>query len=331
MSNKYKGTIHTNIVLQELKNVSGTDAKTYKFNHLKKFKFKSTNNIIRGYFYSDGVSQSQLEYNVRCYKQLLESNLETQINLTGIDSSTYRLDVVKKNSSSSRVIIYFNYMFGTVGTSGNKGQQYERSMIAKLNREGYTKQTEPDTGMGESDIILNAKGISVGVELKENSGAAFGSATLEYSGNRWRLKSSTKLNADIASILNRNNIMAKVNSQWNVSNKGYSTSDLSKATKELQQVLGEVRTSIDPQDIRDYYKKSKYINIRGKGLFKLQDEDPLNINATLFQPSDCYARVRVQKKSSSDYRFAVELYIGRCPNSIIASGLDGYNLNFLSE
>jgi len=222
-------------------------------------------------------------------------------------------------------------MFGTVGTSGNKGQQYERSMIAKLNREGYTKQTEPDTGKGESDIILNAKGISVGVELKENSGAAFGSATLEYSGNRWRLKSSTKLNASIASIVSRNNIMTKVNSKWNLADKGYSVSDASRATKELQQVLGEVRTSIDPQDIRDYYKKSKYINIRGKGLFKLQDEDPLNINATLFQPSDCYARVRVQKKSSSDYRFAVELYIGKCPNSIIASGLDGSNLNFLSE
>jgi Holliday junction resolvase len=329
MSNKYKGTIHTNVVLQELKNVSGTDARTYKFNHLKKFKFKSTNNIIRGYFYSDGVSQSQLEYNVSCYKQLLESNLETQINLFEIDSSTYQLVVGKKNSSSSRVIIYFNYMFGTVGTSGNKGQQYERSMIAKLNREGYTNQTEPDSGMGESDIILNAKGVSVGVELKENSGAAFGSATLEYSGNRWRLKSSFKQNASIASIVSRNNIMSKVNKKWNVADKGYSISDVSKATKELQQVLGEVRESIDPQDIRDYYKKSKYINIRGKGLFKLQDEDPLNIDATLFQPSDCYARVRVQKKSSSDYRFVVELYIGRCPNSNIASGLDGSNLSFL--
>ena len=200
-------------------------------------------------------------------------------------------------------------------------------MITKLNRAGYTQQTEPDTGLGDPDVIINAKGVTVGVELKEKPGAAFGSATLTYN-NGWKLKPSTKQNPAIPSIVNTSQILTKVNEKWDIASKGLVSADVTRASKTLQGILGEVRVKIDASDIRKYYKKCDYIQIKGKGFYKLTSNDPLNCGATLFSPTDSYIRVRVQDKSNV-YRFALELYIGAVVVSSVRLGLDDDNFNFL--
>jgi hypothetical protein len=197
-------------------------------------------------------------------------------------------------------------------------------MIQKLKNANYTTQTEAEEVAGQ-DVTITVNNVSVGIELKEKPGAAFGSATLEFTGGHWRLKPSTKQNPAIPSIVNEVRALEKINQQW-YTNKGNYTPN-QRATKQDQQILGEVRIPIQARHIREYYKKCDYINIKGKGLYKLKSNDPLNLGATLFDPTDSYIRVRVQDKSNT-YRYALELYMGTIIVSSIRTGLDG-DLRFL--
>tara|TARA_R100000005_G_C4963247_1_gene179086 strand:+ start:195 stop:1169 length:975 start_codon:yes stop_codon:yes gene_type:complete len=319
--------VNTRVVLQELRNPSAKSKSTYRMNHHRRFTFKNVkNNIIRSVFFAEGVSESQFVSNVQAFEKLLSQS--TNVTLEKTDPTTHLMKI-KKKPDTGYVLIYFNYVAGSLSDTINEGQLYERQMITKLNSAGYTQQKEPDTGLGDPDVIINAKGVTVGVELKEKPGAAFGSATLEY-GNGWKLKYSTKQNPAIPSIVSSSNLLREVNDKWNLSKKGLTSSDVSRATKELQGILGEVRVPIDASAIREYYSKCDYIQIKGKGLYKVKSDDPLNCNANLFSPTDSYIRVRVQYKSSS-YRFALELYMGKIVVSSVRLGLDDPNFSFLKE
>jgi len=317
--------VNTNTVLQELKDPGQKNKTTYGMNHHRKFTFKNVkNNIIRATFFAQQVSFEQFVSNVQALNNFLSQS--TTVSLENSDSTTYLMKV-KKRPDRGDVLVYFNYVAGSLSDTINEGQLYERQMITKLNRAGYTQQTEPDTGLGDPDVIINAKGVTVGVELKEKPGAAFGSATLTYS-NGWKLKPSTKQNPAIPSIVNTSQILTKVNEKWDIASKGLVSADVTRASKTLQGILGEVRVKIDASDIRKYYKKCDYIQIKGKGFYKLTANDPLNCGATLFSPTDSYIRVRVQDKSNV-YRFALELYIGAVVVSSVRLGLDDDNFNFL--
>jgi hypothetical protein len=317
--------VNTNTVLQELKDPGQKNKTTYGMNHHRKFTFKNVkNNIIRATFFAQQVSFEQFVSNVQALDTFLSQS--TTVSLEQNDSTTYLMKV-KKRPDRGDVLVYFNYVAGSLSDTINEGQLYERQMITKLNRAGYTQQTEPDTGLGDPDVIINAKGVTVGVELKEKPGAAFGSATLTYS-NGWKLKPSTKQNPAIPSIVNTSQILTKVNEKWDIASKGLVSADVTRASKTLQGILGEVRVKIDASDIRKYYKKCDYIQIKGKGFYKLTANDPLNCGATLFSPTDSYIRVRVQDKSNV-YRFALELYIGAVVVSSVRLGLDDDNFNFL--
>lgn len=310
--------VNTRVVLQELKNPGQKNKSTYGMNHHRKFTFKNVrNNIIRATFFADGVSESQFTSNVQAFVNFLSQS--TNVTLENTDSTTYLMKV-KKTPDSGHVLVYFNYIARTLSDTINEGQLYERQMITKLNSAGYTQQTEPDPGDGRPDVIINAKGVTVGVELKEKPGAAFGSATLHYS-NGWKLKPTTKQNPAIPSIVRSSDILTEVNKRWNISSKGLTSADVTRATKQLQGLLGEVRVSIDASEIRKYYSKCDYIQIKGKGLYKLTSNDPLNCGANLFSPTNCYIRVRVQYKSGA-YRFAMELYMGSIVVSSVRLGLD---------
>jgi len=317
--------VNTNTVLQELKDPGQKNKTTYGMNHHRKFTFKNVkNNIIRATFFAQQVSFEQFVSNVQALSNFLSQS--TTVSLENSDSTTYLMKV-KKRPDRGDVLVYFNYVAGSLSDTINEGQLYERQMITKLNRAGYTQQTEPDTGLGDPDVIINAKGVTVGVELKEKPGAAFGSATLTYS-NGWKLKPSTKQNPAIPSIVNTSQILTKVNEKWDIASKGLVSADVTRASKTLQGILGEVRVKIDASDIRKYYKKCDYIQIKGKGFYKLTANDTINCGATLFSPTDSYIRVRVQDKSNV-YRFALELYIGAVVVSSVRLGLDDDNFNFL--
>ena len=317
--------VNTNTVLQELKDPGQKNKTTYGMNHHRKFTFKNVkNNIIRATFFAQQVSFQQFVSNVQALNTFLSQS--TTVSLEQNDSTTYLMKV-KKRPDRGDVLVYFNYVAGSLSDTINEGQLYERQMITKLNRAGYTQQTEPDTGLGDPDVIINAKGVTVGVELKEKPGAAFGSATLRYS-NGWKLKPSIKQNPAIPSIVNTSQILTKVNEKWDIASKGLVSADVTRASKTLQRILGEVRVEIDASDIRKYYKKCDYIQIKGKGFYKLTANDPLNCGATLFSPTNSYIRVRVQDKSNV-YRFALELYIGSVVVSSVRLGLDDDNFNFL--
>ena len=327
MASKVK-VINTRVVLDRLKNLGQKNKSTYGMNHYRKFTFSNVkNNIIRSNFFSNGVSESEFYSNVLAFEKFLSQ--DTTVILQKTDDTTYLLKVQKQGASSSGyVLVYFNYIANTASDTINEGQLYERQLISKLNRAGYSKQTEPDTGLGDPDVIVtSATGVTVGIELKETPAAAFGSATLQYS-NRWALKPSSKQNPAIPSIVSSSDILTEVNNKWKLSPKGLTASDVTIATKELQGILGEVKVPIDASEIRKYYSKCDYIQIRGKGLYKLTSNDPLNCGASLFSPTNSYIRVRVQYKSGS-YRFAMELYIGKIVVSSVRLGLDDSEFKIL--
>jgi len=313
--------VNTDLVYRELTNVNARDRSAYGLNHYSKFSFKKVvNNIIRGRFISGGVSSSQYVSNVEKFKDLL-SNVFGNVEITHTDLS-YQL--VIKRKAGGQVIVNFYYIDTEILRDINEGQLYERQMIQKLRNANYTTQLEAEEVSGQ-DVTITVNDVSVGIELKEKPGAAFGSATLEFTGGHWRLKPSTKQNPAIPSIVTEVRALEKINQQWYI-NKGNYVPNL-RATKQDQQILGEVRIPIQARHIREYYKKCDYINIKGKGLYKLKSDDPLNLGATLFDPTDSYIRVRVQDKSNT-YRYALELYMGTIRVSSIRTGLDG-DLRFL--
>lgn len=319
--------VNTNTVLQELKDPGQKNKTTYGMNHHRKFTFKNVkNNIIRATFFAQQVSFQQFVSNVQALNTFLSQS--TTVSLEQNDSTTYLMKV-KKRPDRGDVLVYFNYVAGSLSDTINEGQLYERQIITKLNRAGYTQQTEPDTGLGDPDVIINAKGVTVGVELKEKIGASFGSATLHFTGGHWKLKSTPRQNPAIPSIVETTQILNEVNKKWDIASKGLVSANVTRATKELQGILGEIsKFPINSSHIRKYYEKCDYIHIKGKGFYKLKSADPLNCGATFFDPTDSYIRVRVQYKSGS-YRFALELYIGNVIVSSVRLGLDDDNFNFL--
>lgn len=84
------------------------------------------------------------------------------------------------------------------------------------------------------------------------------------------------------------------------------------------------------QNIRSYYlsKKSYYIQIGDKGLYWLGGFDPLGLREgrrntpmiPLFNPSECWFRVRVQYKTSSSYIFNYGLYTKGLENAPYSLG-----------
>ena len=97
-------------------------------------------------------------------------------------------------------------------------------------------------------------------------------------------------------ILQINGILPKLSNDWT----SYEYNPNPRATKEDQQILGEVIYPIDAQYIRMYYKNSDYLNFENVGLYRLSDKDPLNLRVPLFQPLDCFVRARVQYKKKTN-------------------------------
>jgi hypothetical protein len=199
-------------------------------------------------------------------------------------------------------------------------------MINKMNALGYTIQIKPEESELNSDLLITVNGIDARIELK-TQGAEYGSGTLEWIGDRWRLKITRKTNPVLKKILDENDILRKLTSDWYV----YGYEPPAKATKESQRILGERSYVIDSMDIREYYSaKCDYLNFEGLGLFRVSERDPLNLKVPLFSPISCTARARVQSKQDEEGPFAYRI-------SLTASGLqrsfrslDG-DLRFLEE
>lgn len=312
--------------------------RTFNFsNWYSGFKFStnlSRSNLVQALFYADPNRdpESQLEFyksHIKGIFAYLQYYFEATGQLKETKNNCY--DMILQ-SRSDKVTIRFRYIKKIITTDReeetnvNKGQRYEREMINKMRGLGYTTQNKPEEGEDKSDLVLNINGITAKVELK-TKGAAYGSGTVEWTGNSWRLKKSerSKLNPNFAKILDSNRILSKLSNDWT----SYEYTPNERATKEDQQILGEVIYPIDAQYIRMYYKNSDYLNFENVGLYRLSDEDPLNLGVPLFKPMDCFVRARVQYKKKQTYRYAVELFANQINSSPIH--LDQGDLSFLEN
>lgn len=314
-------------VYQELTRPSAADKRSFGINsHHRFFSFtKRSTNVIVGIFQSEFITQKQYyKSHVEGFYKLLGNKFGSNVKPYNSIDTHYNFEIQQTNSNiSTKVKFYFAKPIESVV---NEGQLYEIQLIEKLRRANYTNQIAPESIDGR-DVTITVNGVSAGIELKEKINAAFGSATLQFSGRTWQLKPSTKQNPEISKIVSENDVLSIIQKEW-YSNKGKYYPG-TRASKYDQQILGEIKIPINARYIRNYYKYCDYIQIKGKGLYLIdQNKDPLNLNATFFEPTDAYIRVRVQNKGGTIFRYALELYIGSVLNSNIRNGLDG-DLSFL--
>jgi len=299
-----------------LKKPSRNVLRTFGFGgHYSKFNFTNTvgSYVIISKFTSNGISPEIYKSHIEGMLAYLNHSFEVVGELVHRNNNSYELIFNKDR----KVIVRFYYISKVITTdredeiNTNKGQKYEIDMINKMNALGYTTQTKPEESESKSDIELNINGITARIELK-TSGAEYGSGTLEWIGNTWRLKVTSKTNPALKSILDSDSILTKLSSDWVV----YEYTPPPKATKEAQRILGEKSYNIPTEKIREYYSvKCDYLNFEGKGLFRVSDRDPLNLGVPLFNPTTCTARARVQSKKDEEGPFAYRI-------SLTATGLN---------
>ena len=296
--------------------------KTFKFEgHYSKFDFTNTpgSHIIIAKFTSNGIRSEIYKSHIEGMLAYLNYSFDVVGELVDRKNNSYELIF---NKGATKIIVRFYYISKIITTdfedetNTNRGQKYEREMINKMNALGYTTQTKPEESESKSDIELTINGVTARIELK-TTGAEYGSGTLEWIGNSWRLKLTKKTNPVLKTILEGNRILYRLTGDWVV----YGYDPPSKATKEAQSILGERTYYISPEKIREYYKeKCDYLNFEGKGLFRVSERDPFNLGVPLFTPTTSAARARVQSKKDEEGPFAYRI-------SLTATGL---NSSFLS-
>lgn len=324
--------VNTDIVYRALSTIS-QNTKTslrkqgHPLNHTTKFKFKKQNNIITARFLSGGITKTTFLKEINSYQYYLETTLGTTVNREQFDNAETLK--VKRKTGPGYILVNFFYVITEIpGQEINEGQQYEKDIIEKLKTAGYTQQTNPEESDGV-DVKINVNGKTAGIELKQKLGAAFGSGTLVFQNGSWKI--STNSNPVIKKLFNEH-LSDWVNDMWYDKTGGYKPN--SSATKADQQILGGgtgYYKDIPSDFIENYYDKSDYIQIKGKGFYKLGNKNPLNIPITKvskFNPTSAKARIRVKNVSGNKFAYKVELYIGDITQSVNRMGLDG-DLTFL--
>lgn len=322
--------INTDIVFRALSTVPQS-AKTklrkdgHPLSHTTKFKFKKQNNIITARFLSGGISRSTFLKEVNSYQYYLETTLNTTVDREEYEDAEALK--IKRSSGSGYIIVNFFYVITKLpGQEINEGVQYENDIIEKLKNVGYTQQSEAGTDV---DIRITVNGKTATIELKEKINASFGSGTLEFKNNSWQI--SSKSNPAVKKIFN-DELSDWVNDMWY--NKTGKYKPNFPATKADQQVLGGgtgYYKDISSDTVIDYYDKSDYIQIKGKGFYKINNKNPLNIPTSKisnFRPTSAKARIRVKKVSGNQFAYKLEFYIGDITRSVNYKGLDG-DLSFL--
>lgn len=295
--------------------------------HASKLKLSQKNNIITARFYGSGVTKPSFLKEVQSYKFHIEEVFGTTVEYENTQfGHTLK---VKRTSESGHVLVNFVYVSREVTSmEPNEGVKYESDMITKLSNAGYTTQTSAEEQDGV-DISLNVNGKTAGVELKENINAVFGSGTLVFRNNKWEV--SQRSSSVIRSLV-RDHLSAWINKKWYEETNGYIPNPT--ATKEDQEVLGGgtgYYIPISSNVVSDYYSKSDYIQIKGKGFYKLHNKNPLNIKnnkISNFNPRSSKARIRVKNIGGNRYVYKIELYLGEISPSVNNTGLDG-DIKFL--
>jgi hypothetical protein len=324
--------INTDIVYRTLSTVPQT-VKTslrkqgHPLSHTTKFKFKKQNNIITARFLSGGISEPTYSKEIESYRYYLETTLQTKVEKEKYEDA--QVLKVKKKTGPGYVLVNFFYVVTQIpGREINEGQEYENNMVKKLREAGYTQQTNPEEDDG-IDVKVNIDGKTAGIELKQKIGAAFGSGTLVFQNGSWKISANS--NSVIKKLFN-DHLSDWVNEMWYEKTGEYIPNRT--ATKADQQILGGgtgYYKEIPSDFISSYYNKSHYIQIKGKGFYKLGNKNPLNISTTKvskFNPTSAKARIRVKAIGGNKFAYKVELYIGDITQSVNRMGLDG-DLSFL--
>lgn len=334
--------IKTDIVLASLTSVGGSAISTLRkeghpIAHSTKFKFEKKNNIITARFLSGGITETSFLKDINSYQYYLEKTLNTAVEREKYEGAETLK--IKRKPGSGFILVNFVYIITRIpGKLDNKGIQYELDIIKKLKDVGYTQQTKAEENEEKVDVKITVNNKSAGIELKQDITAAFGSGTLEFQNNSWRI--SPKSSPVIKDLFN-DELVDWVNEIWYDQTNGYIPNK--PATKKDQEALDRGKShfkDITSNAIIEYYEKADYIQIKGKGFYNINDKNPLNIPSTKiskFKPILAKARIRVKsggedKRSGGGDTFAykVELYIGNIEKSNNSKGLDG-DLSFLDN
>ena len=300
----------------------------YPIAHLNKIKKTKKNNIITVRFLSGGVSKLAFQKDVQSYKYYFEQEFQTKVEYK---KHEFAEALYVKKKPTGNVIVNFVYVETKLpGKEENEGIRYEQDIVNKLNESGFTQQTKSEEIDG-NDVTVTVGDSTAGIEIKEKLNAAFGSGTLVFVGNKWNI--SERSNPSVKRLV-RTKLLNWINEMWYENTGNYIPNRT--ATKQDQQILGGgtgYYKEIDSSFIEDYYNKSDYIHIKGKGFYSLGSKNPLKISSvdfSRFQPRKTKARIRVKGVGGGKYAYKIEFYVGEITNSSNKDGLDG-NLTFLGE
>lgn len=326
--------INTDIVLASLTSVGRSATilrkEGHPIAHSTKFKFEKKNNIITARFLSGGITETSFLKDINSYQYYLEKTLNTAVEREEYEGAETLK--IKRKPGSGFILVNFVYIITRIpGKEENEGIQYELDIIQKLKDVGYTQQTKAEENKEKVDVKITVNNKSAGIELKENIKAAFGSGTLEFENNSWRI--SPKSSPVIKDLFN-DELVDWVNEVWYDQTNGYIPNK--QATKKDQEALDRGKShfkDITTNAIIEYYEKSDYIQIKDEGFYKINDKNPLGIPSTKvskFNPKSAKARIRVKATGGNKYAYKVELYIGDIEKSNNSKGLDG-DLSFLDN
>jgi hypothetical protein len=244
---------------------------------------------------------------------------------------------------------------------GTGGYRYEKDLIFYLNKNnnipaGMNQPAGTDDSI--PDITIQSKGNESGVEVKLSDNVPFGSGTigfdyLKFSAdlNPWFMKESKKEAGQfISEMADQVNLIEEVNKKWFYKNSKIDYYVPYKIEEQRQYFKGKnlpekrIQYETDKKNLNDIYiscpvinisnyyirKKSYYVQIGNKGLFWFGGPDPLNLKNILpkYNPIEAQFRIRVQYKTSTNYRYAYELYgkgLQKSPYSLGDARMSGDN------
>lgn len=173
--------------------------------------------------------------------------------------------------------------------TNNNGLKYER-FLADLFGVSYAGCTS-----SRPDLVVEG----VGIEVKVSPNAGYGQLSVRETDGVWDFTKRSRSRV-LLSAGRECGILDEIRRNWGDGGKS------------------ECKTYVPSKVIRQYYREKvcDYIQIKGRGLFRLGISDPWNLGVPMFNPSGAYFRARKSKYlGGGHYGSTLELRIEKCPLS----------------
>ncbi len=173
--------------------------------------------------------------------------------------------------------------------TNNNGLKYER-YLSDLFGVSYA-----GAASNRPDLVIEG----VGIEVKCSPNAGYGQLSVTEKTGQWDFTTRSRSRVLLAAA-RESKIIDQIRLNWGDGGKS------------------ECKTYVGAKVVRRYYKEKvcDYIQIKGRGFFRLGIADPWNLGVPMFNPEGVFFRARRSKYGGrGTYMSTLELRIEKCPLS----------------